>query len=78
MDRILSFGQRLVMGLIGRAWTAASRLLGNMAELRTDGGHVLVIAALAKLADKVEEADTQQATSAPTPPTRLPRCTTQK
>ena len=31
-----------------------------MAELRTDGGHTLMIAALEKLADKADEANTQQ------------------
>ena len=48
------------MGLIGRVWTAAPHVLGNMAELRTGGGQLLVIAALEKLADKVDEADALQ------------------
>ena len=48
-----TLGLRLTRGLSGRAWDAVEALLEDLGKLKTEGGHVLVIAALEKL-DKAE------------------------
>lgn len=48
-EKKASFGLRLTRGLSGKAWDVVEPLLDDLAALKVDGGHMLVIAALDRL-----------------------------